>query len=271
MINSFLNYTGNKYKLLPQILPHFDYSKNTFIDLFAGGGAVFANVLDKYQKIIVNDKIYNLIKIHELIFDEQFIKFVKNACPDKDDKEGFLELRKFYNENPSPDRLMALILCCTNNFARFNLKGEFNQTHGKRTFNKKTAEKIELWVKHVKPFLDKISFYSLDFGAFLVQKQDKNMFFYIDPPYTATKAGYNTVYKKEDDLGLFNLLKAINSAGNTFCLSNVLCEKDFSCNAPIVNLCLEYGFNLVKLNYNYLKVARNKNKEQFTEILIKNY
>ena len=60
-------------------------------------------------------------------------------------------------------------------------------------------------------------------------------------------------------------------AGGTFCLSNVYCEQDLSCNAPIVRLCLEYGFKMVKLNHSYQKVAKNKNKIQLQEIIIKNY
>ena len=37
MIKSPLNYTGGKYKLLPQILPYFPSNINTFVDMFCGG------------------------------------------------------------------------------------------------------------------------------------------------------------------------------------------------------------------------------------------
>ena len=37
MIKSPLNYTGRKYKLLPQILPYFPSNINTFVDMFCGG------------------------------------------------------------------------------------------------------------------------------------------------------------------------------------------------------------------------------------------
>lgn len=55
MIQPPLNYTGSKFKLLDQILPELNYKKEKFVDLFAGGGSVYANVLDKYEEIIVND------------------------------------------------------------------------------------------------------------------------------------------------------------------------------------------------------------------------
>lgn len=37
-VKSPLNYTGGKYKLLPQLLELFPKQVNTFVDLFAGGG-----------------------------------------------------------------------------------------------------------------------------------------------------------------------------------------------------------------------------------------
>lgn len=42
-IKSPLNYTGGKYKLLPQLLEIFPKEIDTFVDLFAGGGNVAVN------------------------------------------------------------------------------------------------------------------------------------------------------------------------------------------------------------------------------------
>ena len=38
LVKSPLNYTGGKFKLLPQILPLISNKIDTFIDLFCGGG-----------------------------------------------------------------------------------------------------------------------------------------------------------------------------------------------------------------------------------------
>lgn len=54
-IEGVMNYTGSKYKLLPQILPEMNYTKPYFVDLFCGGGSVYTNVVDKYDKILAND------------------------------------------------------------------------------------------------------------------------------------------------------------------------------------------------------------------------
>lgn len=53
LAKSPLNYTGGKFKLLPQILPLFPDNINTFIDLFTGGCNVGVNV--EANKIVCND------------------------------------------------------------------------------------------------------------------------------------------------------------------------------------------------------------------------
>ena len=57
-INGFvkcpLNYTGGKYKLLPQIIEKFPKKIGTFIDIFGGGFNVGANI--EANTIIYNDK-----------------------------------------------------------------------------------------------------------------------------------------------------------------------------------------------------------------------
>ena len=57
-IKSPLNYTGGKYKLLPQLLELFPKKIETFVDLFAGGGNVAVNV--EAKKIIYNDILWQV-------------------------------------------------------------------------------------------------------------------------------------------------------------------------------------------------------------------
>src|ERR1039457_7576854 len=129
MIETPFNYTGSKFKLLDQILPEFDYSKPYFVDLFAGGGSVYTNVIDKYQRLIVNDIIKDLIGIHKgLIESDEIVEKTKLLCLSKDDQQGFLKLRESFNSDKSPEKLWALMLCCTSNMMRFNKSHLFNQT-----------------------------------------------------------------------------------------------------------------------------------------------
>lgn len=52
-IQSPLNYTGGKYKLLNQLVPLFPKNINTFIDLF-GGGATYVLILMLMLLFIMN-------------------------------------------------------------------------------------------------------------------------------------------------------------------------------------------------------------------------
>ena len=63
LINGCLNYTGGKFKLLPQILPYFPKDINTFVDLFCGGCAVGLNV--NCHKIIYNDRDSHVISLYQ--------------------------------------------------------------------------------------------------------------------------------------------------------------------------------------------------------------
>ena len=62
MIQSPLNYTGGKFKLLPQILPLFPQHINVFVDLFCGGCNVGINV--DCNRVIYNDLNENLLCLY---------------------------------------------------------------------------------------------------------------------------------------------------------------------------------------------------------------
>ena len=53
IVKSPLNFTGGKYKLLPQLVPLFPDNISTFVDLFCGGCNVGINATA--EKIICND------------------------------------------------------------------------------------------------------------------------------------------------------------------------------------------------------------------------
>ena len=68
------NYTGAKYKLLPQLLPLFPDRIDNFVDLFGGGGEVSLNV--KANSIVYNDKCKPLVNIFKNL-DNDFVNEIK--------------------------------------------------------------------------------------------------------------------------------------------------------------------------------------------------
>ena len=266
MIETPFNFTGSKFKLLTQLLPEFDYSKPNFVDVFCGGGSVYTNVSDKYDNILVNDIIKDLIGIHqELIEGDEIIEKTKLFCPDKADESTFLKLREDYNNQNSPDKLWALMLSCTSNMMRFNQKFKFNQTFGKRSWNSSTENKVKIFTEHIRKYRNKIRFCSKTFNELEVEK---DTMYYCDPPYSNTEAGYNAYWKKDDDIKLYNYLLNIDKIGSSFIISGSLEHNGQIC--KLLEDLISDGFNYKELKFDYNKVSRVGKKENI-EIIIKNF
>ena len=127
IVKSPLNYTGGKYKLLPQILPFFPDSIETFVDIFCGGCNVAINVPAK--KIICNDIDSNLIGLFNYFKKssyETLLPEIKNVINEFDlsnsnehdydfynctsanglgnyNRAGFMQLREAFNSLQNKD------------------------------------------------------------------------------------------------------------------------------------------------------------------------
>jgi DNA adenine methylase Dam len=279
-IEGVMNYTGSKFKLLEQLLPEFDYTKFYFVDLFTGGGSVYTNVVDRFEKVVANDIITDLIGIHQSLLDsDSIIEETKSICPSKGNPELFGKLREDYNSNPSPSKLWALLLSSTNNMMRFNQKFKYNQTYGDRGWNNNTDKKVEIFTNHIRQYKDKIRFKSVAFDQLEISS-DKIMV-YADPPYGRVKnedgsigkkqiseAGYNAFWKEDDDIKLYNYLKSIDKVGSSFMVSGVLNHDGKTC--WMLDKLIADGYRYKKLQFDYNKVSRKGDKET-TEVIIMNY
>jgi DNA adenine methylase Dam len=270
-INTPFNYTGSKFKLLPQILPHFDFTKKYFVDLFTGGGSVYANVVDRYEKVLINDIIEELIGIHNNLINNptDFIESTKQwVLKDKEDHIGYSELRKSFNEDKTPEKLFALMLSCTNNMMRFNKKFEFNQTFGKRTWNDSTEKKVNTFVEHISGYRDRIIPVSRSFRDIVTNRP---AMYYIDPPYTNTEAGYNSYWSQESENALYDYIQGLNDKGDSFILSGVRGPHKNGKESELINRLLSDGFNYKYIDHDYKKVSRSKEERTSREIIILNY
>ena len=72
MIQSPLNYTGGKYKLLPQLLPLFPKDTDVFVDLFCGGCNVGINVAAR--RVVYNDSNSRLCRLYRTFRDHRGIR-----------------------------------------------------------------------------------------------------------------------------------------------------------------------------------------------------
>lgn len=270
-IKSPLNYTGGKYKLLPQILPLFPKNIDTFVDLFCGGLNVSINVeANKYTCNDIESHIINLYKYFksnnkEYIYSEILNMSNKYNLQDKE-KENYLKLRNDYNNNKTDLLFYLLITSSFSNQIRFNKKGDFNLPFGGRYFNPTMQENL-------KQFLDRIEcmnvdFFNVDFRRFNFNKLTIDDFVYIDPPYLNSGATYNEQngWHINDEEDLLSLLDNLNDKGIKFALSNNL-KYNNELLDKWKNKYIVHYINADYSNCNYHK----KDKSKDMEILITNY
>ena len=273
-IKSPLNYTGGKYKLLNQILPLFPEDINTFVDLFTGGCNVAINV--NANRIIANDLCSEVISVYEGIQNgttEENIRMIEETINEyslsKENKEGYLELRSYYNEgNKDWYIFYTLIAYAFNNQIRFNKKGEFNTPFGERNFNSALKQKFEDFSNAIHN--KNIKFTNYDFRKLSVDKLKENDFVYLDPPYLITDATYNMGWNEEAEKDLLSLCDKLNEKGIKFAVSNVL-EHNGSKNEILIEWSKKYNINYLNYNYSNCNYHKKDNGHKSIEVLITNY
>lgn len=268
--NSPFNYTGNKFKQLEQLnsLLPIDTNNMMLVDLFSGSGTVGMNFSEKFNCVVCNDNVKDLITLHIWLYNNSNnVEYVYNILTtySSNDPIKYSILRKEYNECidniERGFRLYGLILSCTNNFMRFNKEFKFNQTCGKRQFNDSVKAKLSIWLENIKN-IQNVKFTCGDFSKI---KTTENMLIYCDPPYSNTEAGYNTLWKRDDDIRLYNYI--MNNKCKYMISSSI---SHGGTRSLLVDKLIETGlFTIHDIEYNYNKVA--KNKKETHEVVLTNY
>lgn len=285
LIKSPMNYTGGKYKLLPQILPLFPSKIDTFVDLFTGGGNVAVNV--RANRIISNDfdahviGIYNAFK--NMTLDEiigAIEKTISKYELSLENVGGFNALRTAYNkglnEDVPPytlDMLLYVLICYSfNHQLRFNSRGEFNMPFGKNRSQWNDTMKKNLINFH-KAIIEKdIIFTNKDFGELKVDKLTPNDFVYCDPPYLITCATYNEKdgWNINSEKRLLSLLDELNEHDIKFGLSNVLFSKGKT-NDMLIEWSKKYNVNHLDYTYQNCNYHTKDKDSKPDEVLITNF
>lgn len=302
IIPSALNYTGGKFKLLPQILPLFPQGVDQAVDLFCGGCNVGINL--NCNRVVFNDLdshligLLNTIKmlpkeetiegVYSIISEYGLSMVSKNGyeyygCNSSDglaeyNRDKYNKLREDFNRRKERDSeyylmLYVLIVYAFNNQLRFNKKGNFNLPIGKRDFNSKMQEKLERFIDRLKS--GDYIFTCDEFDKIDLSNLTENSFLYADPPYLITCASYNEQggWTEDDERKLLSLLDELNERGIKFALSNVLEAKGKT--NVILNEWIQdrANYKMIDLDYTYSNSSyHRRNKEKTTrEILVINY
>lgn len=301
VIQSALNYTGGKYKLLPQILPLFPKDADKVVDLFCGGCNVGINI--NCNKVLFNDANNYLMglldtfrrlskaEIFEWIYkniDKYNLSLVSRygyqyyGCESSKGlgnykKEGYNKLREDFNSKSMQDdeyylMLYLLIVYSFNNQLRFNKKGEFNLPVGKRDFNAKMQSKLESFIDRIKN--GDYDFTNKDFRQIDPEDYTDKSFFYADPPYLITCATYNEQagWTEDDERDLLVYLENLDKKGIRFALSNVLESKGKKNEILLSWIKKHKKFKAIPLDYDYLNSNYHTKRDGVTkEVLVVNY
>ncbi len=306
MIQSPLNYTGGKYKLLSQILPLFPKNMDVFVDLFCGGCNVGLNV--ESNRVIYNDLNKNLFclyntfkKINKETILEWIYEIIRKyglslvsehgyeyyACESSNglgsyNRDKFLKLRDDFNERHAKGSfddyyyvmLYVMIVYAFNNQIRFNSNGEFNLPVGKRDFNKKMEQKLIGFIDRIQQ--QDCMFTCCDFREFDISVLTAQDFVYADPPYLITCATYNEQggWNEAAEKDLLAFLDQLHSKHIRFALSNVLRSKGKENKILLAWLEDNAGkYKAIPLNYSYSN-SNYQTKDRTSvpeEVLIVNY
>lgn len=285
-IKPIINYVGNKYELMEQLLKLFPKKINNFYDVFSGSGVVLFNV--EAKKCFFNDVDGKIVKLNKLLVSKNFEEINSNVLKiikkfnlknpkktEKNDliKKNFLDFRKFINERKIENDnyyfcLYVYHLYSFNNMIRFNKNNKLNVPIGKTEYTSSFAEKIKIFSKRVKKL--KIDWSAKDFEIFLSKiKFFKDDFIYIDPPYLFSQAEYNKNWTSEEEKRLLNLLDSLNEKKVKFAVSNVF-ENNGHKNLIFQKWAQKYKVHFLNKNYDYSYYHR-KNNGKTKEVLVVNY
>ena len=302
MYQSPMNYTGGKYKLLPQLLPHFPDDIGTFVDLFCGGCNVGINVPAKTH--IYNDHCAPLIDLYRTMKSKEKEEFLEDisevidryglsrssvygydhyGCESstglgKYNRSSYLRLRTDFNTSRLRNdhyyvMFYVLIVYAFNNQIRFNSSGEFNLPVGKRDFNRKMENKFRGYVTVIQE--QSAQFRTSDFRRLDLSGLREGDFVYADPPYLITCAAYNEQggWTEKEERDLYRVLDGLHEKGVRFALSNVMDAKGKKNTLLYDWTEKNKGYRIIDLDHSY-KNANYQRKEKNSgtrEVLIVNY
>lgn len=280
-IKSPLNYIGGKHKILDKIMPMFPQNITSFVDLFAGGLNVGINI--SADTIYVNEHITYLIELYEYfrkVSTEDLLSNIKGRISEygltNTNQEGYLELRREYNNSKNILDLFVLTCFSFNHQIRFNSKHEFNIPFGKERSSYNSSIEANL-VQFVQALKEKnYVFVNGDFVKFDFEKIRKGDFVYCDPPYLITNGSYNDgkrgfkdwTIKEEEEL--LELLDSLDRKGILFALSNVFYHKGAS-NDFLIEWSKKYYTHYIDKNYSNCNYQLKDRKAKTIEVLITNF
>lgn len=292
-----LFYVGDKWKLLPQLLPLFPERFERLCEPFVGGASVAMN--SPASEFLLNDADQKVIELHQWLASsadptELISKismrlaetgfhstFLGHEIPDQIkatfpktyfaelNRDAYLKLRADYNSKiaPPPLDLFILLIHGFNRMIRFNQNGNFNVPVGNLDFNSNVVDALIGYVNWAQN--RKLTFNNQDFSEFfeLTNLSPGRDFVYLDPPYLISQAAYNSGWSENEEKRLLDCLDYLSDSGVRWGLSNVLTYKG---NQNKILKKWAGNYKVHPISANYISFRDNKKKET-GEVFIVNF
>tara|TARA_Y100000004_G_scaffold3290_1_gene3893 strand:- start:178 stop:993 length:816 start_codon:yes stop_codon:yes gene_type:complete len=230
MKKPFLKWAGNKFRVLPELLPLIGTPRR-YIEPFSGSTAVALNV--NAEEYVLNDINKDLINLYRYLTnpnDDSFLKYCDELFrPENNDKEEYLAFRELFNNSTDTLERSRLFVYlnrhCFNGLTRYNSKGGFNVPFGKMKNPKCPVNEMMAFRMY---YLQKNHrFVSTSFeDSALYENIGSGDVVYFDPPYVpASETASFTDYAKEgftydQQVQLAELAESLSNRGAKVIISN---------------------------------------------------
>lgn len=279
MIVTPIKIQGKKTKLVPKIIENVNINDNTiWIEPFLGSGEVLFNV--NPSKAVVSDNNRLIIDFYKKIQNKEITSELVRSFLEEHGKklqeigeEYYYKMRDTFNKTLDPLYFLFLNRSCFNGMIRFNSKNEFNVPFCKKEnrFAKAYITKIVNQVKKIEDIIlshgNNWKFICCDWKeTFNKYKNNKNAFFYFDPPYINRYSDYFNKWEEKENDDFFTTIKENNI---NFILSNWY-SNSYRSNEVIINAFENNNYEILKIDHFYHIGGKQTNRNSIVECLIKN-
>lgn len=291
-VGSPLNYTGGKFRLLPQLVPLFPTDIRNFHDVFCGGANVLANVEAKgYTGRDIQPDLVRLLawlaRTPGNAVLAQADALVEQYGLSRTDLHGYAHygadsstgladvnraaygrLRAGYaplraateqegaglaEDNAAAAHFLVLLAYAFNNQIRFGKNG-YNIPVGKRDLNGKQRQKILAFAHALEQ--RNVRFACESYDALDLGSLNSQDLVYADPPYLISTASYNEAggWDEVAENKLLGWLDEVHATGARFALSNVLTHKGRT-NTLLDAWCKARGWRVERVSASYANAS----------------
>jgi DNA adenine methylase len=277
----FIKWAGGKGQIIEKIVNHLPMNFSNYYEPFVGGGAVFFHLkrsgLSRYfvendgrnkRKIILNDKIHDLISAYRVIRDD--VGALVEELGNGQYNNTAAAFKKIRSCEPSDRvqraaRMIYLNKTCYNGLWRVNRSGKFNVPYAG---NKNVTILDENNLHAVNKALQNVTIHNWDYLKIMKRAESSDLI-YIDPPYYTEDLSKFTSYTAnrftpDDHIRLAHECARLHELGCKLLISN-------TAHPFISHLYGELGFSISPLTTKRMINCQPSGRLLGREFLIWNY